>query len=176
MRRIETIEDLAELRELYRKKLKIREISNDPQLIENLHSSGGSVLNMTDKALRKQILICAGTGCRASESQQIVANFTHLIQAHQLNDQVQVVPTGCFGFCEKGPIVKMIPDNTFYVQVTPQDVAEIFQKDILEGQKVDRLLYIDPNTHEHIPDSKHINFYKKQKRIALRNCGFINPE
>lgn len=84
--------------------------------------------------------------------------------------------TGCFGFCEKGPIVKIMPDNTFYVQVKPEDVVEIVNEHIIKGRKVMRLLYLDPTSQDHISDSKHMEFYKKQIRIALRNCGFINPE
>ena len=83
--------------------------------------------------------------------------------------------TGCFGFCEKGPIVKILPDNTFYTEVKPDDAKEIVQSHIVNGEKVERLLYKDQNTGESIPDSKHMNFYKKQMRIALRNCGFIDP-
>ena len=78
--------------------------------------------------------------------------------------------------CEKGPIVKVIPDNTFYVQVKPEDAATIVEEHLVKGRKVDRLLYKDPETDEPISDSKHMDFYKKQVRIALRNCGFINPE
>ena len=89
---------------------------------------------------------------------------------------VEVVRTGCFGFCEKGPIVKILPDNTFYTQVKPEDAAEIVETHIVGNEKVYRLLYVDPKTNEHISDSKHMDFYKKQQRVALRNCGYIDPE
>ncbi|EJW93558.1 protein HymB, partial [gut metagenome] len=84
--------------------------------------------------------------------------------------------TGCFGFCEKGPVVKIIPDNTFYVQVQPEDAEEIVHTHLLNGHKVERLLYVNPENQKPVPDSKHIGFYQKQLRIALRNCGFIDPE
>lgn len=122
------------------------------------------------------ILVCGGTGCHASQSEQIKNNLAQLVVEKGLAEDVQVVITGCFGFCEKGPIVKMLPDNTFYTQVKPEDCREIIEEHIVKGRKVDRLLYLDPETKEHVADSKHMGFYKKQLRIALRNCGFINPE
>ncbi|MEK7720654.1 MAG: NADH-quinone oxidoreductase subunit NuoF [Bacteroidota bacterium] len=125
---------------------------------------------------KMHLLVCGGTGCKASESEQIRDNLLAEIERNDLNDEVQVVMTGCFGFCEKGPIVKVIPDNTFYVQVKPEDAATIVEEHLVKGRKVDRLLYKDPETDEPISDSKHMDFYKKQVRIALRNCGFINPE
>ncbi|MBN2165613.1 MAG: NADH-quinone oxidoreductase subunit NuoF [Marinilabiliaceae bacterium] len=125
---------------------------------------------------KNHILVCAGTGCRASQSELIVENLNRAIEDNNLGDEVQVVRTGCFGFCEKGPVVKMMPDNTFYVQVTPADASELVTEHIVKGRKVNRLLYVDPDSHKVISDSKEMGFYKKQIRIALRNCGFINPE
>lgn len=122
------------------------------------------------------ILVCGGTGCRASQSEQLIGTFKSAIIQQGLQTKVQVVRTGCFGFCEKGPIVKMVPDNTFYVQVYPSDADEIVREHLIKGRKVERLLYANPETKEYISDSKHMGFYKKQYRIALRNCGFINPE
>ena len=122
------------------------------------------------------ILVCGGTGCRASQSELILQNLKEAVERHKLQDIVQVIRTGCFGFCEKGPIVKMVPDNTFYVQVKPTDAEDIVREHLVKGRKVERLLYVNPETNEQVPDSKHLNFYKKQLRIALRNCGFINPE
>lgn len=122
------------------------------------------------------ILICGGTGCHASQSEQIKNNLAQIVAEKGLADDVQVVTTGCFGFCEKGPIVKMLPDNTFYTQVKPEDCRELIEEHIIKGRKVARLLYQNPETKEHVSDSKHMGFYKKQLRIALRNCGFINPE
>ena len=122
------------------------------------------------------ILLCGGTGCTASESPKIRENFIQILKEKNLSDDVQVVTTGCFGFCEKGPIVKILPDNTFYTQVKPEDALEIVNEHIIKGRKVQRLLYENPEDKEHISDSKHMGFYKKQMRIALRNCGFIDPE
>ncbi len=122
------------------------------------------------------ILICGGTGCRASKSGEIVQNFKNILKQENLDNEIQVITTGCFGFCEKGPIVKILPDNTFYTQVKPEDCEEIVKEHFIKGRKVTRLLYTDPEKKEHVSDSKHMNFYKKQMRIALRNCGFINPE
>ncbi len=123
-----------------------------------------------------QILVCEGTGCRASSSVKIVENLKASLKAHGLEEDAQVIVTGCFGFCEKGPIVKIIPDNTFYTKVKPEDAEEIVAEHILKGRKVTRLLYENPKTQEHVSDSKHMGFYQKQLRIALRNCGFIDPE
>ncbi len=122
------------------------------------------------------LLICGGTGCKASESDEIQNKLNHFIDEFDLKDEVQVVLTGCFGFCEKGPIIKVLPDNTFYVRVTPDDAEDIIKEHIIKGRQVERLLYKDPNTQVRISDSKGMDFYKKQIRIALRNCGFINPE
>jgi NADP-reducing hydrogenase subunit HndC len=125
---------------------------------------------------KTHLLVCGGTGCRASESEAILANLKAVVAERGLETEAQVVMTGCFGFCEKGPIVKVIPDNTFYTQVTAKDATEIIDEHVIKGRKVTRLLYVDPENKEHIADSKHMGFYKKQIRIALRNCGFINPE
>jgi NADP-reducing hydrogenase subunit HndC len=122
------------------------------------------------------LLVCGGTGCRASESDAIVCNLRDELEARGLTEKVQVIMTGCFGFCEKGPIVKVMPDNTFYVQVKPEDATEIIDEHVVKGRKVQRLLYKDPKSLEIIGDSKHMGFFKKQLRIVLRNCGFINPE
>src|SRR5664279_3374787 len=125
---------------------------------------------------KMHLLVCGGTGCRASESDAILDNLKSVLEENNLENEVQVVKTGCFGFCEKGPIVKVMPDNTFYTQVKPEDAKEIVAEHIIKGRKVNRLLYLDPENKEHVSDSKHMGFYKKQIRISLRNCGFINPE
>jgi NADP-reducing hydrogenase subunit HndC len=129
---------------------------------------------MTD--YKMHLLVCGGTGCKASESTEIKKRLDILLKEHGLTNEVQVVLTGCFGFCEKGPIVKVLPDNTFYVQVTPHDVVEIVEEHVIKGRPVQHLLYVDPTTDKQISDSKGMDFYKKQIRIALKNCGFINPE
>lgn len=125
---------------------------------------------------KMHLLVCGGTGCRASQSVEIVNNLNAELKNLGLENDAQVITTGCFGFCEKGPIVKIVPDNTFYTQVKPEDCEEIVREHILKGRKVTRLLYEDPETQKHVEDSKHMGFYQKQLRIALRNCGFIDPE
>ena len=125
---------------------------------------------------RMHLLVCGGTGCRAAESSLIVESLKRELEEKGLGNEVQVIMTGCFGFCEKGPVVKVMPDNTFYVQVKPEDAAVIVAEHVIKGRPVQRLLYVDPKSKEHVPDSKHMGFYRKQIRIALRNCGFINPE
>ena len=123
-----------------------------------------------------QILICGGTGCKASDSHIIAERLQQALERNNIADKVDIITTGCFGFCEKGPIVKIIPDNTFYTQVVPDDADEIVREHIIGGRKIERLLYIDPKTEKTVSDSKHMDFYRKQMRIALRNCGFIEPE
>jgi len=125
---------------------------------------------------KMHMLVCAGTGCRASSSDMLYENLKKELKEQGLENDVQVVETGCFGFCEKGPIVKVIPDNTFYVSVEPKDAKEIVAEHAVKGRQVERLLYTDPVNKEKISDSKGMGFYKKQIRIALRNCGLIDPE
>ncbi|MEI6060430.1 MAG: NADH-quinone oxidoreductase subunit NuoF [Bacteroidota bacterium] len=125
---------------------------------------------------KMHLLVCGGTGCRASESEQLFHNLKKEITEKGLENEVQVITTGCFGFCEKGPIVKVMPDNTFYTQVKPEDAIEIIAEHVIKGRRVTRLLYVNPETEQHVSDSKHMGFYRKQLRIALRNCGFIDPE
>lgn len=122
------------------------------------------------------LLVCGGTGCKSSQSQILAEHLRIEINNQGLSDFAQVVGTGCFGFCEKGPIVKIIPDNTFYTQVKPEDAKEIVEEHIVKGRKVSRLLYKDPKSDKIITDSRVMDFYKKQVRIALRNCGVIDPE
>jgi NADP-reducing hydrogenase subunit HndC len=125
---------------------------------------------------KMHIMVCGGTGCKSSSSDALAVALRNELHENGLSDEVQVVLTGCFGFCEQGPIVKIHPDNTFYVGVTPDDAAEIVAEHIVKGRKVKRLLYQDPVTEQRVDDSKEMNFYKKQLRIALRNCGIIDPE
>ncbi len=125
---------------------------------------------------KTQVLVCGGTGCKSAEADTIVTNLEKAIQEQNMGDDVQVLTTGCFGFCEKGPVVKILPDNTFYVQVTPADADELVAEHLVKGRKVERLLYTNPDTKEIISDSKDMDFYKKQLRIALRNCGIIDPD
>jgi NADH:ubiquinone oxidoreductase subunit F (NADH-binding)/(2Fe-2S) ferredoxin/ferredoxin len=122
------------------------------------------------------VLVCAGTSCISSESDLIVELLHDLIEKNNLSMDVNLVKTGCFGFCGQGPIIKFEPDDITYVRVKVSDVEEIFTTHILEGTTVKRLLYKEPNQKEATEDSKGMRFYKKQLRVALRNCGEIDPE
>ena len=166
--KILSIHDLEKIRRSAETALRLREESND-KVTEN---SCGLALG----SQHLQILICGGTGCKASSSHLIADNLNKILKESRIADKVEVITTGCFGFCEKGPIVKIIPDNTFYTQVTPEDAEEIVKEHIIGGKKIERLLYTDPKTEQKVSDSKHMDFYRKQLRIALRNCGFIDPE
>lgn len=129
-------------------------------------------------AYRSYVLICAGTGCEASKSNEIYNEFRKELEANDLSLQVQVVKTGCFGFCEQGPIVKLLPEEAFYVKVSPSDVKEIVAEHIIKGRIVQRLEYhsINDKTRSQQGAIDGIEFYQKQFRIVLRNCGVINPE
>ena len=166
--KILSIHDLATIRKRAEHNLSLREESNE-KVTEKCYG-------LASGARHLQILICGGTGCKASSSQGITDNLLKAIQKNEITDKVEVITVGCFGFCEKGPIVKIIPDNTFYTQVTPEDAEEIINEHIIGGRRIERLLYVDPKTEHTVSDSKHMDFYRKQLRIALRNCGFIDPE
>jgi NADH:ubiquinone oxidoreductase subunit F (NADH-binding)/(2Fe-2S) ferredoxin len=124
----------------------------------------------------KNILVCGGTGCLASDSDKVIKNLETILKARGLAEQVKVIRTGCFGFCEQGPIVKVVPDNIFYVRVGPKDAKDIVDEHIVKGNRVERLLYEDPQKKEKVYTQEEMTFYKKQLRVALRNCGLINPE
>ena len=125
---------------------------------------------------KRHIVLCGGTGCLSSRADEITAEFNKLIAEKNLGDKVTVNQVGCFGFCSQGPFVKIYPEDTLYRLVQIEDVAEIVEKDIENGEVIDRLLYVDPNTAEKVTKQEDINFYKKQVRIALHGCGSINPE
>lgn len=133
---------------------------------------GGIVLQL----VRAHVLVCGGTGCTSSGSKQVQEALAKELEKHKLDKEVKIVETGCHGFCEMGPLVIIYPEGTFYVRVQPDDVAELVEEHLLKGRIVNRLLYKAPITQEQIPVYKEINFYKKQLRVALRNCGSINPE
>ena len=122
----------------------------------------------------KHILVCQGTGCTSSKSPQILENFKKIIEEKGIKN-VRVIKTGCFGLCAKGPIVIIRPEDTFYAMVTPDDCEEIIQSHIIEGKVVERLLCKDIDGTK-VTKLDDLTFYKKQKRIALKNCGVINPE
>ena len=128
------------------------------------------------KKIRSHIMVCGGTGCVASQSEEIINNLNAELKNHGYENEVSVVKTGCFGFCGQGPIIKIHPDNVFYVLVKPDDAKEIVSEHIVKGRVVERLLFKEPISEEKISEHSRMNFYKKQYRIALRNCGLINPE
>ena len=125
---------------------------------------------------KRAILLCGGTGCLSSNSMDIKAKFDELVAINGMNEKVTVNTVGCFGFCSQGPFVKILPEDTLYRLVQVEDVEEIFNTDIVGGKVVERLLYIEPNTGEKVARQDDINFYKKQKRVALHGGGVINPE
>ena len=131
-------------------------------------------MNLQANTVEKHILVCRGTGCTSSHSEDIILNLRNLIKEKNI-ENVKVIQTGCFGLCAKGPIVVIRPEDTFYANVKPSDAEEIINTHILNGQLVERLLCkdIDGSWVRRLDD---LGFYKKQKRIALKNCGRIDPE
>ena len=152
---MKTLEEIHQIREQKRKELDLR-------------------VNIKADTREKHILVCRGTGCTSSKSPEIIENFRNIIDEKGIQN-VRVIQTGCFGLCAKGPIVIIRPEDTFYAMVTPDDCREIIEKHIEKGEIVERLLCKDvDNTMVNRLDE--LNFYKKQKRIALKNCGIIDPE
>ena len=129
--------------------------------------------------IRSHVLICGGTGCTSSGSPAIRAHLEKELEAHGLADEIKVVQTGCFGLCALGPIMIVYPEGTFYSRVTEADVTEIVEEHLLKGRVVDRLVYNEPaagNQKHEVASLSDTGFYKTQLRVALRNCGVINPE
>lgn len=164
MNKISTYEELKDLSIKYSEKLKMRTPSEEEEAAAE------------NKRCQRFITVCGGTGCQSSESEDIITQLKCEIEKAGLSDEVEVSVTGCFGFCEKGPIVQISPDNTFYVKVKPSDSEEIVQSHLLKGVAVKRLLYVEPTVKTSVKKQNEMSFYKKQMRIALRNCGLINPE
>ncbi len=129
--------------------------------------------------IRSHVLICGGTGCTSSGSAKVYAKFESELKANGLENEIKLVQTGCFGLCALGPVVIVYPEGTFYSRVTDEDVAEIVSEHLLKGRPVSRLVY-DETDGEKVDDQpvalSDTTFYKKQKRVALRNCGVIDPE
>ena len=152
---IKTIKEIEEIRKQKREELDLR-------------------ININAKTGEKHILVCHGTGCTSSKSPQIIDNFRKILEENNITN-VRVIQTGCFGLCAKGPIVIIRPEDTFYAHVKPEDCEEIIKTHIIEGKTVDRLLCkdIDGTIVKRLDE---LNFYKKQERIALKNCGVIDPE
>ena len=152
---MKTIEEIEKIRSEKRKELELR-------------------VNTQADTREKHILVCRGTGCTSSKSPKIIENFRKIIEEKNIQN-VRVIQTGCFGLCAKGPIVIIRPEETFYAHVKPEDCEEIIESHICNGKKVERLLCkdVDGTIVNKLDD---LNFYKKQKRIALKNCGVIDPE
>ena len=127
---------------------------------------------------RAHVLVCGGTGCTSSGSHQLLERLEQQLKEKGLEKEVKVVRTGCFGLCEAGPVVIIYPEGTFYSRVKVEDVDEIVSEHLLKGRKVQHLVYVDHVTHESTVTKSldEIGFYKQQKRIALKNCGVIDPE
>ena len=126
--------------------------------------------------VRSHILVCTGTGCSSSNSPAIIEAFEQELKAQGMDQEVRVVKTGCFGLCAMGPVVLVYPEGAFYTHVTVPDVAEIVSEHIVKGRIVQRLLHKEGDAAEKVTSLSDTQFYKKQLRIALRNCGIINPE
>ncbi len=126
-------------------------------------------------ALRNYILVCGGTACESTKAQEIYEALTNECKKQGVADEVQIVKTGCFGFCEQGPIVKILPEDSFYVQVKPEDAQELIAEHVVKGRELKRLLYNKEGSKKHAK-VEDIEFYQKQFRVVLRNCGFIDPE
>ena len=152
---MKTLEEINKIREEKRKELDLR-------------------VNLNANTREKHILVCRGTGCTSSKSPKIIEEFRRILKEKNI-ENVRVIQTGCFGLCAKGPIVIIRPEDTFYAMVSPEDCEEIINTHIIEGKKVERLLCkdIDGTLVDRLDE---LNFYKKQQRIALKNCGIINPE
>lgn len=152
---MKTLEQIHEIRKSKREELDLR-------------------VNLKANTTEKHILVCHGTGCTSSKSPKIIENFRNILKEKNI-ENVKVIQTGCFGLCAKGPIVIIRPEDVFYAHVKPEDCEEIIDTHIVEGKIVERLLCqdIDERTVKQLDE---LNFYKKQERIALKNCGIIDPE
>ena len=126
--------------------------------------------------VRSHVLICGGTGCTSSGSETLMSEFEAKLEENGLSKEVKVIKTGCFGLCALGPIVVVYPEGSFYSRVQKEDVEEIVKEHLLKGRIVKRLVYDETIEDEGIKSLNDVNFYKKQQRVALRNCGVINPE
>ena len=152
---MKTLEQIHEIRKSKREELDLR-------------------VNLKANTTEKHILVCHGTGCTSSKSPKIIENFRNILKEKNI-ENVKVIQTGCFGLCAKVPIVIIRPEDVFYAHVKPEDCEEIINTHIVEGKIVERLLCqdIDERTVKQLDE---LNFYKKQERIALKNCGIIDPE
>ncbi|HOV88309.1 MAG TPA: NAD(P)H-dependent oxidoreductase subunit E, partial [Syntrophobacteraceae bacterium] len=124
----------------------------------------------------RQLLVCRGTGCESQKAKLLYNTLVDAVYEAGLADRYEVKFTGCHGLCQMGPTVMITPEGTFYCTVTPDDVPEIIETDLKRGGKVERLLFFDPKSKTHVFSYKDMKFFGPQRRIVLRNCGFINPE
>jgi (2Fe-2S) ferredoxin len=127
-------------------------------------------------AYNQYILTCGGTACESNKGAEIYDKLVEEAGKHGVANEVQIVKTGCFGFCEQGPIVKVLPQDSFYVNVVPDDAEEIIAEHIIKGREVKRLLYKGDGEKKSSFASEDIQFYQNQLRVVLRNCGVIDPE
>ncbi|MCG4580850.1 NADH-ubiquinone oxidoreductase-F iron-sulfur binding region domain-containing protein [Clostridium cochlearium] len=164
MTKIKSFKELKDLHDKFKSLMKLKKTSPEAELAAE------------NKRCPRYISICGGTGCKSSDSYKILENLKEGIKKAGLENEVQTSITGCFGFCEQGPIVHITPDNTFYVSVKPEDADEIIEKHLLKGEMIESLLYIEPTLQKKVKRQDEMSFYKKQYRIALRNCGVVNPE
>ncbi len=125
---------------------------------------------------RAHVLVCGGTGCTSSGSAAVMQALNEQLKENHLDSEICVVPTGCHGLCAEGPVMIVYPDGIFYTRVTAEDVPEIVSEHLLKGRVVERLVYEEAKENDHLESLEETTFYKKQTRIALRNCGVINPE
>lgn len=171
---MKSLEQLHEICERMRKVVQLRE-ENAKEILEKaaMCESGKDADGNT---YRTQVLVCGGTGCTSSGSARIRERLEKEIEANGLSDEVCVVKTGCFGLCALGPIMIVYPEGTFYSMVQEEDIPEIVTEHLLKGNVVKHLLYEETVKADKIIPLNETNFYKKQHRVALRNCGVINPE
>ena len=160
--RINNLQDLASIRQKMQGKIEFRK--HDPHT------------KVTDGKIKKHVIICGGTGCTSSKSHLIKEKMEEALKQVGLFDEIQVVLSGCFGLCALGPIMIVYPEGTFYSRITIDDVDEIVKEHLLNGRPVRRLLYSETIKGDEILALNETSFYKKQKRVALRNCGVIDPE
>ena len=126
--------------------------------------------------VRGHVLCCGGTGCTSSGSEAIIAEMEKQLKEFGLDKEIKVIKTGCFGLCALGPIMVVYPEGAFYSRVKVEDIKEIVEEHLLKGRIVKRLLYQETIENDDIKSLNEVDFYKKQERVALRNCGVIDPE
>lgn len=155
----------------------MEKITTEKQLVEKIEHCGSCLKDkFAGKDGKKHLVVCGGTGCISSHSDEILKRLETLIKERHLEDIVTVNRVGCFGFCSQGPFVKVFPEDRLYRAVKVSDVERIIEEDVVNGRCIEDLLYVDPSTKEKVERQDDINFYKKQIRIALNGCSMINPE